>query len=109
MPSSAQEHMDFVAQAVQKVVATKLAVCLHVANHRLDRVSAVSTPYSSAASFLTRRTNRCRLWLNRRVSVGQATAFSCTVLSMVTRSRLLALTAPLLKPTLPAPSLAEST
>jgi len=50
MPSSAQERMDLVAQAAQKIVATKLAICLHVANHRLDRVSAVSTPCSSAAS-----------------------------------------------------------
>jgi hypothetical protein len=50
MPSSAQERMDLVAQAAQKIVVTKLAICLHVANHRLDRVSAVSTPCSSAAS-----------------------------------------------------------
>ena len=50
MPSSAQERMDLVAQAAQKIVATKLAICLHVANHRLDRVSAVSTSCSSAAS-----------------------------------------------------------
>ena len=44
--------MDLVTQSAQKAVASQLAVRLHVADHRCDRVSAVSAPFSSAASAL---------------------------------------------------------
>ena len=45
MPGSAQQRMDLVAQSAQKVVATQLAIRLHVADHRLNRATPSQLPF----------------------------------------------------------------
>jgi len=45
VPGSAQQRMDLVAQSAQKVVATQLAIRLHVPDHRLNRATPSQLPF----------------------------------------------------------------